>query len=254
MSNSLGFAGRALLPSPPPCFACGYAGREGGEKKALRERTDIHANSYSIVNQPDAYLQTRVIAPVFISARGSPSSFCPLPLEEGRAERQGEEPRPRRPHLLDASTPYAVVVATSYGGPARLWAHGEAQLKCRKTTQAGPASDAVFACVPHADGLFGLLDVPGMATYASVPPFVRAVARTCTRAVRPCYRRLPRPLWKERTLPCATEPDIVADLRIPLPRLEDDRNAPLGGAGWTIKYSYLGIKSKLILEAVERCE
>ncbi len=129
---------------------------------------------------------------------------------------------PRMPSLWQRHT----------GDPRAFRAHGEAQLECRKTTQAGPASEAVFACVPHADGLFGLLDVPGMATYASVPPFVRAVARTCTRAVRPCYRRLPCPLWEGRALPRATGPGIVADLRIPLPRLEDDRGAPLNGAGW----------------------
>jgi hypothetical protein len=90
-----------------------------------------------------------------------------------------------------------------------------AQLNERgRCTEPGPRKQP-FACVPHTDGFVGLLDVPGMAVSASVPPFVRAVARTCTRAVRPLHRRLPRPLWKERTFPRAPLPGIVADLRAP---------------------------------------
>ena len=48
----------------------------------------------------------------------------------------------------------------------------------------------LHACAPHAVGLCGLLHVPGMATCAGVPPFERAVARTCTWAVRPFHRCL----------------------------------------------------------------
>ena len=48
----------------------------------------------------------------------------------------------------------------------------------------------IFACVPHANGLCGLLHVPGVVTGADAPLFVRAVARTCTWTVRPCCRRL----------------------------------------------------------------
>jgi hypothetical protein len=146
---------------------------------------------YSIVKQPDACLQTCVIAPVLISARGSPSSFSSF-SPSGRAERWAKRPRPRRPHVLHASTPYDVVLATSYGGPARRsreTTHGEAQLNVEKPLSR-TASEAVFTCVPHANGFYGLLDVPGMAAYASVPPFVRAVARTCTRAVRLSHRCL----------------------------------------------------------------
>ena len=49
---------------------------------------------------------------------------------------------------------------------------------------------SAYACVPHANGFRGLLHVPGGVTGADTFPFVRAVARTCTWAVRPCCRRL----------------------------------------------------------------
>jgi hypothetical protein len=116
----------------------------------------------------------------------------------------GERPRPRRPHVLHASTPYDVVLATSYGGPARRskgndTRGGPAQRR-KPLSRTGLGSRSSPAFRTRMD-LFGLLDVPGMAAYASVPPFVRAVARTCTRAVRPLRRGLPRPRPKDQPGP-----------------------------------------------------
>ena len=58
-------------------------------------------------------------SPLFSSRRGArrliSCSFSP----SGRAERLGERPRPRRPHVLHASAPYDVISITPYGAPAR---------------------------------------------------------------------------------------------------------------------------------------
>src|SRR5262245_3895553 len=74
------------------------------------------------------------------------------------------------------------------------------------------------ARVPHANGLCGLLHVPGASLTLTWTPFGRAVARTCTWTVRPCCRRLSPPApFKGSTDPQAClGSGIVAATRIPL--------------------------------------
>src|SRR5918999_1589183 len=81
--------------------------------------------------------------------------------------------------------------------------------------------------------------VPGSVASVDVAPFVRTAARTSTWTVRPCYRRLSRKpaedLWRGL-------PGLRARHRgghpHPAPRVEDARDAPLTGAGRSIRYSY----------------
>ena len=89
-----------------------------------------------------------------------------------------------------------------------------------------------------------------MATYASVPPFVRAVARTFTRAVRSLCRGLPERLLDRKVLKEHPGPSKLADLRVPFHAAKTIACALRIGTGQENKYSYLGIKSKLIPEAV----
>ena len=112
----------------------------------------------------------------------------------------GETPRPRRPHCC--------------GHPA-----------CRfrkRHPGSGPAAklnrpqNAVFACVPHANGFFSLLHAPGGIASADAVPFVRAVARTCTWTVHPFCRRLRPPAFEDYSIFSTLGPGIVADHRIQL--------------------------------------
>ena len=115
---------------------------------------------YSIVKQPPASLfeqrrarayelQTRVIAPGLVRLQGSPVVCC-LSDPKGRAERLGETPRPRRPHCC--GQPYAF----RHTAPMRLSAHGQVQL----ISEPDRPQNTGVACVPHANGFFGLLHVP----------------------------------------------------------------------------------------------
>src|SRR5215207_10314739 len=83
-----------------------------------------------------------------------------------------------------------------------------------------------FACVPHTDGFVGLLDVPGLVDTADVPPFVRADARTFTRAVRSLCRGLPRQPSRTRDPRGHWEPANFADLRVPFHAARPSLRAP----------------------------
>jgi hypothetical protein len=124
--------------------------------------------------------------PVFTSATGQ--AVLPVPSSpKGRCGTHGKRPLPRPP-ASQAGIPQAIRKSTAHG---RWPGFNE-----REVVQAEPGPRTQpFACVPHADGFVGLLDVPGMATCAGVPPFVRAVARTCTRAVRSLCRGPPESLF-----------------------------------------------------------
>jgi hypothetical protein len=146
----------------------------------------------------------------------------------------GERPRPRRPHGVHASTPYDVILATSYGGPARRsreTAHGEAQFTPRGA-MSRTATEANSRLRSAREWIYRLAGCPRVWSFCPRPPFVRAVARTCTRAVRLCRRCL-CPARRLGRL----EPDVSADLRIPPSRSEDNRSAPLKWSGMTTKYS-----------------
>ena len=159
--------------------------------------------------------RTRVIAPCFVRLQGPPVVLFLFP-PKGRAERQGVSPRPRR-HVPEHMAP------------------------CAESTRQTQPRKQHYACVPHANGLCGLLHVPGVVTGADAPPFVRAVARTCTWTVRPFCRRLSLSAFARISDP-RQRPKGPASLRPPhpAPRFEDDRHAPLIGAGWPINFPSAG--------------
>ena len=80
--------------------------------------------------------------------------------------------------------------------------------------------------------IYRLAGCPRVWRFCPRPPFVRAVARTGTRAVRLGHRCL-CPARRLGRL----EPDVSADLRIPPSRPEDNRSVPLKWSGMTTKYS-----------------
>jgi hypothetical protein len=97
--------------------------------------------SSRLVQGPDARHR-----PVLTPAPGL--AGLPVPhLPEERAERQGVSPRPRRPLRMRAAR-----VRHTGGGPTQPALISWAEPKPR--TQ-------ILACVPHANGLCGLLHVPG---------------------------------------------------------------------------------------------
>ena len=122
--------------------------------------------------------------PVFTSATGQaviPCSFC----SKGACGTRWLKGRFRDPPASQASSPLPFE-------SQRRTSNGPAFASEVAQAEPGPRKQP-FACVPHADGFVGLLDVPGMAACVSVPPFVRADARTFTRAVRSLRRGPPRP-------------------------------------------------------------
>src|SRR4029453_11688930 len=164
--------------------------------------------------------------PVFSPAQGTPA--IPVPLSpQGRAERLGEKPRPRRPHCLDAGIPYAVGTRVVVQPIAELNRASEADPRLRSARE----WTLRFATCPRGCRL------------RRRAPFVRAVARTCTWTVRPSRRRLSPHRSGTRSPLLGTRSGIVAAIRIPLPRHEDDRDAPLTGAGWQIDIPRLTAKS-----------
>ncbi len=148
-------------------------------------------------------------------------SSCSL-LPEGRAERQGVSPRPRRPHVL------------ACGQPARRFrgTRAVAQPNAEDRWAEPGRRTQIFACVPHADGFCGLLHVPGVVTCADAP---RSCELSPGHALGPSARVAgvcPCPFSRDRRSSLRPGSGIVAATRIPLPRIEDDRDAPLTGAGW----------------------
>ena len=112
---------------------------------------------------------------------------------------------------------------------------------------------SAYACVPHANGFRGLLHVPGGVASAFAFPFVRAVARTCTWAVRPCCRRLSLlPLSGGALLTASQGSGIVAATASRYPRRKDDRDAPRKGAGWPINSPGRRTKQELFLLIIRK--
>ena len=104
-------------------------------------------------------------------------------------------------------------------------------LPCTSKTNVTSVHSRLHACAPHAVGLCGLLHVPGMATCAGVPPFERAVARTCTWAVLRLTGVTPLPPFRAHAVPEAKGARCRKDQPHPAPRIEDDRDAPSTGTG-----------------------
>ena len=98
------------------------------------------------------------------------------------------------------------------------------------TAEPGPRKQP-FACVPHADGFVGLLDVPGLRACASLP--VRADCRPDIHSCRP----LPSPASATSALKDRLRPLKTSAARRhcgpprPVPRREDDRCALRIGTG-----------------------
>ena len=69
---------------------------------------------------------------------------------QGACGTTGRKPRPRRPHCC--GQPYAF----RHTAPVRLSAHGQVQL----ISEPDRPQNTGVACVPHANGFFGLLHVP----------------------------------------------------------------------------------------------
>jgi hypothetical protein len=117
---------------------------------------------------------------------------------------------PRQPHALNAIKAQGgrmLVSASSHGCPV-------------KGSRPQKQDDA---CVPHAMD-FSACCISQKAPLAlALVPFERAVARTCTWAVRPLRRRLSRSEDQVRHR-CGH--------RHPLRATTDNRGAPLKGAGW----------------------
>jgi hypothetical protein len=123
-------ARRASPPLPPPCFAFGCAGREGGEKK------------------------THVIAPG-LSAPGL--ATCSRRLF----------PRHRRAKSLSDLRPKGRTERRALWLPAASM--HMTNLPCTSKTNVTSVHSRLHACAPHAVGLCGLLHVPGSAAYAHSP-------------------------------------------------------------------------------------
>jgi hypothetical protein len=154
------------------------------DAEALREKL-----SYSIVKQPPAslaatpgtaitcvfHVQTHAIAPIVCPASGSRSSVRPFP-PMGRAERLGEEPRPRRPHCC--------------GQPAcRRHTSGGPTQRRRSLSRTGPR-EAGLRLRSAREWTFRLAACPQeLSLLPTRAWFVRTAARTCTWTVRPTRRR-----------------------------------------------------------------
>ena len=128
--------------------------------------------------------------PVSRPAQGTPVILVPH-FPKGRAERQGVSPRPRR-HVRTH-------------GLRVLKAHGE-----------NKASDADRRLRSARGWISRLAPCPRGCRLRRRAPFVRAVARTCTWTVRPCYRRLPPSALTVFSDLRRPERGIVAATRIPL--------------------------------------
>ena len=97
---------------------------------------------------------------MLISATGQAVISVPCSTKE-RAERVGKRPL-SRPPASQAGIPHAVGKGQRYTGNGSAFASEVAQ------AEPGPRKQP-FACVPHADGFVGLLDVPGLRAAAPAP-------------------------------------------------------------------------------------
>ena len=103
---------------------------------------------------------------------------------------------------------------------------------CERHTAKMVASDAVRRLRSAREWISRLAPCPRRRRFRLAFPFVRAVARTCTWAVRPCCRRLSLlPLSGGTLLTASQGSGIVAATAPRYPRRGDDRNAPRKGAG-----------------------
>jgi hypothetical protein len=82
------------MPSPPPCFACGYAGREGGEQKRcfafllLQLSNNPACAGLARFTPKEIHPHTRIIAPCSSRPQGKPFFQSFRNPKRGRAERR----------------------------------------------------------------------------------------------------------------------------------------------------------------------
>ena len=163
--------------------------------------------------------------------------FCPAP---GRAGRETQLPSSSPPKGRAERRAFYRARGATWVNHVASCAFRAHDSVCRSTrwccrAHGNGLGRSAYACVPHANGFRGLLHVPGSVTGADAVPFVRAVARTCTWAVRPCCRRLSLHPPPGSVIPKAAQGSgIVAATAPRYPRRGDDRNAPRQGAGWPI--------------------
>ena len=168
------------------------------DAEALRELVS------SIVKQPDADVRHR---PVFTSATGQAVIPVPCSTKE-RAERIGEKPL-SRPLASQASIPHPLEKDNG--------TRAVAQLRRAKiaTTEPGPRKQS-FRLRSARGWICRPAGCPRVKSLCPRSPFVRTVARTCTRAVRSCCRGLVG--------------NLCGPPR-PVPRREDHRGALRIGTG-----------------------
>ena len=152
------------------------------------------------------YKQTRVIAPDVVGARARRTSFRPYP-PKGACGTHGKKPLPRPP-ASQAGSPHAVREFQRHtsGGSARRVRSIE--------LNRGLGSSFSPAFRTRMD-LSACWMSPGSVAIADFPPFVRADARTFTRAVRSLCRG-PAPFTSRASDPeDVRDPANFADLRVP---------------------------------------
>jgi len=148
--------------------------RDAPQHEDLRERL-------SLFNCQTACPQTRIIAPCSSRPQGKPSFPVPC-LPKERAERLAKEPL-SRPPAGQTGSPSTVRKNTATSG-------GSAQTSEDRLSRTG-ASEAVFRLRSAHGWICRPAGCPRVKSFRPRSPFVRADARTFTRAVRALCRGLP---------------------------------------------------------------
>ena len=163
--------------------------------------------------------------PVSGPAPGLAGLSCSSSPPKGRAERQGVSPRPRRPHGLDAGSPHAAFAA-----------HERWSSPTPKIVEPNRASEADLRLRSAREWILRLAACPRGCHWRRRAP-VRASCRPDMHLDRPPVLPASVPV---RFLRIA----ILTASRVrhrsghphPAPRIEDDRHAPLTGAGCDRRY------------------
>ena len=169
------------------------------------------------------HTQTRLRSPSYATAsvRQRPV-FCPASGRAGLRSRlpSSSSPKGRAEHRA------------FHRARGATWVNHVAAV-CERHTAKMVASDAVRRLRSAREWISRLAPCPRRRRFRLAFPFVRAVARTCTWAVRPCCRRLSLlPLSGGTLLTASQGSGIVAATASRYPRRGDDRSEPRKGAGW----------------------
>ena len=181
-------------------------------------------------------VRTHVIAPCLVRPQGLPVILF-LISHKGRAERQGVSPRPRRPHGLDAGSPHAAFAA-----------HGQWPSPTPKIVELNRASEADLRLRSARGWILRLA--------ASLTGNCRLRRPRPDRTSCRTGMHLDRPPVASASISCPTADPRLSSVirsiqarhrsghRIPLPRFDDDRDAPLTGAGCDRRYKSLSRRSR----------